>query len=100
MTKNPPEAEVISQPEGFHYRDQYQQYSRKTKDVSAFAWSVSFLALLLSFVPIIGFIFALFALVVALIKKVTVIIPLVALFISSTVTMFVLFIAWIISLIF
>jgi hypothetical protein len=100
MVKEPIEGEVIQQPEGFKYKEQYKEYSQKTKGVSTFAWSVSFLSLLFSLVPIIGFVFALFALVVAGITKTPKVIPLVALFISSVITMIVLFISWIISLIF
>jgi hypothetical protein len=100
MVKQPIEGEVIQQPEGFRYKEQYKEYSQKTKGISAFAWSVSFLSLLFSFVPIIGFFFAVFALVVAFITKTPKIIPLVSLFISSVITMIVLFISWILSLIF
>ena len=100
MVKQPIEGEVIQQPEGFKYKEQYKDYSEKTKRVSTFAWSVSFLSLLFSFVPIIGFFFALFALAVAYIKKTPKIIPFVSLFIASFITMIVLFISWILSLIF
>ena len=100
MTKNPPEAEIIHQPDGFHYKEQYRESSQKTKQISAFAWSISFLSLVFSIIPIFGFIFAIFAFIVALIKKVPVFIPLISLLIASFVSMFVLSIAWLISLIF
>lgn len=100
MAKKPIEGEVIQQPEGFYYKEQYREYSEKTKNISGFAWTVSFLSLLFSFVPVFGFAFGIFALIVAIIKKTPKIIPIISLFIASFVTMFVLFIAWILSLIF
>ncbi len=87
MTKNPPKAEIIQQPEGFYYKEQYREYSRKTKDISTFAWTIGFLSLL-------------FSLIVALIKKTPVFIPIIAFIIASFVTTFVLMIAWLISLLF
>jgi hypothetical protein len=100
MPKDIPEAEIVSQPEGFKYKYQYKEYSETTKKVSKFAWIVSLLSLVFSIVPVFGFAFALFALVIAAIKKVPLFIPFVSLFIASFVTSFVLFIAWLISLIF
>jgi hypothetical protein len=100
MTKNPPEAEVITQPEGFYYKEQYREYSRKTKNISTFAWTIGFLSLLFSFIPIFGLIFSIFAIIVALIKKTPVFIPIIAFIIASFVTTFVLMIAWLFSLLF
>ena len=100
MTKNPPEAEVIHEPEGFYYKEHYKEYTQKTKEISGFAWTMGFLSLLFCLIPVFGFIFALFALIVALIKKTPVFLPIISLVISSVVTMFILTIAWLFSLIF
>ena len=61
MAKNVPEAEIIQQPEGFYYKEQYREYSRKTKEISTFAWVISFLSLPFSLIPIFGLIFSIFA---------------------------------------
>ncbi len=100
MTKSPPEAEIIHQPDGFHYKEQYREYSAKTKNISGFAWTISFLSLLFSFVPVFGLIFSIFAIIVAAIKKTPLFIPVISFIIASFVTVFVLMIAWLISLIF
>lgn len=100
MAKNVPEAEIIQQPEGFYYKEQYREYSRKTKEISTFAWVISFLSLPFSLIPIFGLIFSIFAIVVAIIKKTPIFIPIISFIIASFVTTSVLLIAWIISLIF
>ena len=99
MHKEPQEAEIITQPEGFDYKERYEYYATTTKKVSPFAWIVSILALFFSLIPFFGVVFAIFALIVALVKKVPIILSLFALFIACAVTSFVLFIVWIISLI-
>ena len=55
------EAEIISEPEGFSYKQKYSSYSKRAKKTSKFAWTVAVISLPLSLVPIIGFIFAIFA---------------------------------------
>ena len=100
MPKDIQEAEIVKEADGFNYKHQYREYSQKTKEISTFSWTISFLSLLFSIVPIFGFFFALFALAVAAIKKTPLFIPIISLFIASTATMIVLFISWVLSLIF
>lgn len=100
MSKKVIEAEVLEEPEGFTYKERYSEYSTTTKKISGFAWTVSFLSLIFSIIPVIGFFFAWFAFFVNIIKKVPPILPIIALIISGFITSFFLLIVWFFRLIF
>ena len=93
------EAEIISEPEGFSYKQKYSSYSKRAKKTSKFAWTVAVISLPLSLVPIIGFIFAIFAFLVCVFKKITPVLPFVSLIISGFITAFVLVISALINIV-
>lgn len=86
MPKQAIEAEVISQPEGYSYKERYTTYSEQTKKVSVFAWIMGLLSLAFSLIPVFGFIFGLIALTISLIKKTAPVLPILALIISGFIT--------------
>lgn len=86
MKKQAIEAEIVSQPDGYSYKERYTTYAEQTKKVSVFAWIMGLLSLAFSLIPVFGFIFALIALVISLIKKTIPILPILALIISGFIT--------------
>jgi hypothetical protein len=100
MSKKIIEAEIIEEPGGFKYKQSYQEYTSKSKDISYFVWIFSLLGLVFSVIPVFGFIYNLIALFINIIKQIPPVIPILALVISGFVTSVFLLIVWFFRIVF
>lgn len=94
------EAEIVTEPQGFSYRQKYNTYNYEAKSISKIAWIFGLLSLPFALIPVFGFLFAAIALVVNLVKRTPPILPVIALVISGLITSFFLILSFIISAIF
>lgn len=88
MSKDYIEAEIVQEPAGFSYKEQYRTYNTEAKGISKFAWFLGILSLPIALIPFFGFIFAIIALIVNIVKKTPPILPIIALLISGLVSSF------------
>ena len=88
MTKEYIEAEIVQEPTGFSYKEQYRTYNTEAKGISKLAWFLGVLSLPLALIPFFGFIFAIIALIINIAKKTPPILPIISLIISGLVSSF------------